>query len=94
MKLAKAIEAAEERKLAVLGDHNGREPALNLTTEEQSRALISGFDIDYEELIATAQRVAPFFAAMTLEMNSRLTHQAAWSEGFIIGLFVSIVRDE
>lgn len=91
-RLTAAFAAAEARKAAALGVENeDDERSINFSTEEQSRRIISGFDIDFDELRPIAFRAGRFFAEMGLDINLTHSHEAAWTEGLLVGLFAATV---
>lgn len=93
-RLATAINLADERKLAAIGEENGHEPSINFTTESQTRRVISGFDIEYDELRSLAMQAGAFFSALALQMSLSHTHEAAWTEGLLVGLFAASLSSE
>ena len=86
-RLETAIHAAEARKSAIFGEPEGIE--INFSTEEQSRAVFSGFDIDYDDLRPIAERAGRFHAEMALRVNLSHSHEAAWTEGLLVGLLAA-----
>lgn len=87
-RLEDAAEAAEARKLAALGDDT---VGVLTADEQQSRAVFSGFDLDFEELNATSARAGTFFAEMVAntEMSLRTIFTLAWTDAFLLGLMVA-----
>lgn len=87
--LAEAIEAAEQRKEAVLGEEAVGLPGIAFTNESETRALLSGWDIDFEEFVEISQRAGMFFAKCALVASTPETCRAAWTDGFLIGLLLA-----
>lgn len=87
--LTEAIEAAEARKVAALGDDVSGLAVGDSSL--QSRAIFSGFDLDHDELTEMANRVGIYFNAALLEgmMGPRPLFSAAWTDGFLIGLLLA-----
>lgn len=88
-KISEACERADERKLAALEGATKTDQTVCFTSEAQTRMIISGFDIDYRELRDISERAGVFFAAMATHFSLRDSHEAAWTEGLLIGLFIS-----
>ena len=87
MRLADACEAAEFRKQAALGLDDDAESAMTFTTEAQTRAMFSGYDVDYAELQKISERAGRFFAWYALMMvPMRIAAQAAWTDGLLTGI--------
>lgn len=91
-KLEAAIEAAEARKAAALGDES-----VGFVTGDnaQSRAIFSGFDLDHDELTELASRIAVYYHASVHEgmMGIRPLFSSAWIEGLLVGLMVNTLPD-
>ncbi len=92
--LTDAIEAAEARKTAVLGE--ATEPAYQIADDFQRAAILGGFDLNMDELNEVAARAGLYFAQfiagsdIPLKQNCSLT----WMDGFLVGLMVTQVAKE
>ena len=91
--LEAAIQAAEDRKRAALGERAGLVAA---DDPVQARAIFSGFDLDHDELTATANRLSAYFNAHYLDgmTGIRALFAAAWTEGVLVGLMVAQQRED
>ena len=91
-KLYRAIEAAENRKAAVLGEAEG--PTLAVTNDTFQRlAMFNGFDISPEELEEVAIRVGYFFCHMAPTIGLRALFSSAYVDGLLTGLFLATASD-
>lgn len=90
-RLERALDAAEDRKQASLGNQSGLRFPNN---ELQERAIFSGFDIDYEELTFLAARVGSYFHNSAGNVGLRALFSAAWVDGLLIGLLAASLPDE
>ena len=83
--LTEALEAAEQRKEAVLGN----EALVNMPSELQARAVFSGFDINHAEFNEVVERAGIFFASLAASTDHLSLHQViatAWVDAFLTGL--------
>lgn len=88
--LVRAIDAANARKDAILPPR-GDEGRLTITSQYEGRAIISGYDIDYEEFSSLSIGASHFIAHFAISQNLSLTEAigAAWKEGFLLGLMTA-----
>lgn len=93
--MARAIDAAERRKVAGLGLD---EPNENLTWADDlgARAIFSGFDIDYDDLHEASQNIGAYFAihARLSPHFQHLIFAAAWTDGVLMGLYIAKLQAE
>jgi hypothetical protein len=80
------MKAAEQRKLASIGDERG---VILADSELQDRAIFSGFDIDYNELVATSTNVADHFSQAAYVFGLRALFTSAWCDGLLTGLLLA-----
>lgn len=86
--LGDAIDAANARKSAGLGE-GGISGELHLTDDADGRAIISGFDVDYEELIRVMEMAGAFFTQKAcMEEPLVPLFRACWIDAFLVGLMV------
>lgn len=85
--LGEAIEAANARKSARLNDPEVGE--LYFTDDSAGRAIISGFDIDYDEMVHVIQQAGEFFTRSACQESPLIPlFRASWMDGFMVGLMV------
>lgn len=87
-RLTDAVDAVEARKESALGtDQSG----LVTGDNGQSRAIFSGFDIDFDELTEMTERVAIYYNAAVQEgmMGIRPLFSSAYIEGMLVGLMLA-----
>jgi hypothetical protein len=84
-----AIEAANSRKLAA-GIPDTTDEGLVFTQGQfTDRAVFSGFDIDYDELVSVIETVGAFFTTQACGAHPLIPlFRAAWTDGFLTGLMV------
>ena len=83
----KAVEKATERKHAIGMD--GPE----VVGEKEMRKILSGFDVDYETFVEVNYAVAAIILKEAIANNwpPHFALGAAWADGMITGLFMSVV---
>lgn len=86
--LAKAMEAANERKSAAFADESPQGITL-ADTELQDRAIFSGFDIGYDELVGTSTHVAELYSRAAHDIGLRSLFTSAWCDGLLTGLLLA-----
>ena len=86
--LAKAMEAANERKSAAFADKSPQGIAL-ADSELQDRAIFSGFDIEYGELVGTSTQVAELYSRAAHDVGLRSLFISAWCDGLLTGLLLA-----
>lgn len=91
-RLEAAIQAAEDRKTASLGDDASG--LVFSSTEMQDRAVFGGFDLDYDELLDTATRVGNYFTGMASGVGLHALFLACWLDGMLTGLLAASLRDD
>ena len=88
--LSRAIDAANARKDAIMPplEDSGQ---LTVTSEHESRALIGGYDIDYDEFTVLSIGASHFIAHLAISQDLSVTQAigAAWKEGFLLGLMTA-----
>lgn len=91
-KLERAIRAAEERKLAGLGDAAS---GIHFSSGEQAdRAIFSGFDIGYGELAATSTEVAEIYMRASHSIGLRPLFISSWCDGLLTGMLLASLPPE
>lgn len=85
-RLAQAMKAASDRKTAAVGDQAGIAFA---DSEIQDRAVFSGFDIEFGELISTSTHVAEFYSHAAHNIGLRPLFISAWCDGLLTGLLLA-----
>jgi hypothetical protein len=86
-RLQAALEAADERKRAVLQDPPD---GIHLTAGDlQDRAIFLGFDIDYTELVEISHRAAALYAHQAMTLPLVPLFLSCWVDGLLIGLFAA-----
>lgn len=88
--ITEAIEMAEARKQAVIGDTPGY--LRHSGSEANDRAIFSGLDVDYAELAHVAGNIGPSLAAQAVYMPCGALIAGAWVDGLLIGLLMGIDR--
>lgn len=84
--LSKAIDQAEDRKVAVMGES----PGLHFSpSEEHDRLVFSGLDIDYDELQQVGLSVSRYFHGQSAGVPLLPLFAAAWVDGLLIGLLAA-----
>lgn len=84
--LEKAMRQAQARKEAGVGEGAG---IVIADSETQDRAIFSGFDIDYGELVATSTAVAEFYANAAHRIGLRSLFISSWCDGLLTGLLLA-----
>lgn len=84
--LKRAMEAAQQRKTAGIGDGEG---IVMAESELQDRAIFSGFDIEYEELVATSVAVAEMYSRAAYNLGIGPLFTSAWCDGLLTGLLLA-----
>ena len=88
--LSRAIDAANARKDAIMPplEDSGQ---LTITPEREGRALIGGYDIDFDEFRTLSIGVSHFIAQFSIAQQLSITEAigAAWKEGFLLGLMTA-----
>lgn len=89
--LTDAMQAAEDRKTAALGE--AEDDTVTLPSEFQRRAVFSGFDLDEEELKEVAARAGSYMAKLAAMSDMPLSQVFAtcWTDAFLTGLMVNSV---
>lgn len=81
------MEAANERKTAGVGDD--QIGVVLADSDFQDRAIFSGFDIGYEELLATSEAIAGVYAQAAYLFGLRALFISAWCDGLLTGLLLA-----
>lgn len=86
--LGDAIEAANARKAAI-GLPESHSQIVFSESQSDDRAVFSGFDIDYDELVNVVETAGAFFTMQACGEHPLIPlFRAAWSDGFLTGLMV------
>jgi hypothetical protein len=91
--LERAMAAANERKMAALSDDDS-EGVVFAEGEFQDRAVFSGFDIQYGELIGTSAAVANVYTQAAHGTGLRPLFISAWCDGLLTGLLLGCLPAE
>ena len=87
-----AIEAANARKLAagVPELAPGEPNRLHFSEDEMDdRAVFSGFDLNYNELVRVVEAAGTFFTMQACGEHPLIPlFRASWADGFLVGLMV------
>lgn len=83
--LQKAMQQAEDRKRLV-SDENG---IVLSRSEFEDRAVFSGFDIEYEELVGTSTAVGEAYCHGARVIGLRALFISAWCDGLLTGLLLA-----
>lgn len=86
-----AVRAAEDRKYAAGLSTSGPQQLVFSEGELNDRAIFGGFDIDYDELVATIGQAAAFFSAHAAMQPLIPLFSGCWADGFLVGLMVNSV---
>lgn len=95
MTLRDAMAAVDARKTAVLGDEEPTEQTFYgdgsvrlqyAADEDQDKAVLSGYDLDYDELMEVLDEMATFFCNVSHQVGLHLTFKAALAEALQLGL--------
>jgi hypothetical protein len=85
--LTNAIEAANERKLAVGLPDDGTLKFTESTTED--RMVFGGFDLDYDEVAKAVEAAGSFFTMQACGEHPLIPlFRACWADGLLTGLMV------
>jgi hypothetical protein len=84
--LQRALEAAQERKTACV---DGEPGIVFADSEFQDRAIFSGFDIEYGELVATSTAIAELYAHTAHNIGLRSLFISSWCDGLLTGLMLA-----
>jgi hypothetical protein len=85
-KLERAMQAANDRKLAAVGAGEG---IIFSDSELQDRAVFSGYDIEYDELVKTSSTIAEFYSQNAHNVGLRPLFISAWCDGLLTGLLLA-----
>lgn len=81
-----AMEQAERRK-QIVGD--GRQGIVFADDEFDDRAIFSGFDIEYGELVGTSTAVADLYCQASHAIGLRSLFISSWCDGLLTGLLLA-----
>lgn len=81
------MRAANDRKVAVFSENDG--DSIVAGTEQQDRAMFSGFDIEYGELASTSTHIAEFYSHNAHNLGLRPLFISAWCDGLLTGLLLA-----
>jgi hypothetical protein len=88
--LARAIDAAEDRKRSALGEPETSDPILMVSGSKLREQLIfSGFDIDVDELIQTSTIASLHFTNWARTYGLVTLFSSAWTDGLLVGLMAA-----
>jgi hypothetical protein len=92
--IAEAMEAAEARKAASLGDPEIS--GLKQPTHFQRLAVFSGLDVDHGDLVDTANRAGYFLAHLAAmgEISLPKVFEAGWVDAFLTGILFHKLTEE
>jgi hypothetical protein len=85
--LERAMRAANDRKNAAIG--NDSQGIVLADSELQDRAIFSGFDVGYGELVSTSTNVADLYSHAAHGMGLRPLFISAWCDGLLTGLLLA-----
>lgn len=89
-RLRRAMELANSRKVAGLGSDSQPEGMIvTADSEAQDRAIFSGFDIGYDELVGTSTEVASLYSHAASTVGLRPLFISAWCDGLLTGLLMA-----
>lgn len=80
------MKAANDRKIAAVG---GEEGIVFADTQLQDRAVFSGFDIEYSELLSTSVHIAEFYSQNAHSIGLRPLFISSWCDGLLTGLLLA-----
>jgi hypothetical protein len=86
--LERAMRAANNRKMAGMAARDDDE-GIVFGSELQDRAVFSGFDIDYAELVSTSSHVAEFYSHNAHSLGLRPLFVSSWCDGLLTGLLLA-----
>lgn len=86
------MDAADQRKNAALGEPENPN-TISIPTQEQRRAIFSGFDLDEDELTDVAERAGSYMAnvASSGSMTLPQTFATCWIDALLVGMMVAQV---
>jgi hypothetical protein len=91
--LREAVQITENRKSTILGDHNPDDYEDGVpvriqyaASEEDDKAVFSGYDIDYDELVEVIAEQAELFCGISLHVGLRYAFRAAIADALHVGL--------
>lgn len=84
--LERAMEQAQVRKELV---GQGKEGIVFSDGEFEDRAIFSGFDIDYDELVSTSSNVAEVFCQASTLIGLRSLFISSWCDGLLTGMLLA-----
>ena len=85
------MEQAQARKEHV---GQGREGIVFADSEFDDRAIFSGFDISYEELVGTSTAVANMYTQAATIIGLRSLFISSWCDGLLTGLLMASLPPE
>jgi hypothetical protein len=85
--LERAMHAVNDRKSAVFGANHPK--GVFTGSDQQDRAMFSGFDIGYGELAGTSTQVAEFYSHAARSIGLRPLFISAWCDGLLTGLLLA-----
>lgn len=88
MKLTEAVEAANERKQAVGLCEPGDAGLVFSSSSDDDKAVFSGFNVEYDELLDIISRASWFFTHMAPNMGLRPLFAGCWADGLLVGLIM------
>lgn len=83
--LERAVLAADARKRSQTGDIDG----FVRGSEEQDRAVFSGFDIQYDELVGTSGAIADLYTMHARIIGLRALFVSCWCDGLLTGMLAA-----
>lgn len=85
--LRRAMEAAQARKVAGFGD---RVSGIVVSDADIcDRAIFGGFDIDYDELVATSIAVAEAYTQAAFNLGLGPLFSSVWCDGLLTGMLLA-----
>lgn len=85
-RLEQAMKAANDRKMAAVG---GDEGIVFSDSELADRAVFSGFDVEYGELVSTSTHIGEFYSHNAHGMGLRPLFISCWCDGLLTGLLLA-----
>lgn len=89
-RLQEAMHQANERKQAAVGVQDSELTQMIVgDTEFADRAVFSGFEIGYGELVGTSTQVAEFYSQCAHSLGLRPLFISSWCDGLLTGLLLA-----
>lgn len=90
-KLEQAMEQAHTRKQLI---GQGQQGIVFSDGKFEDRAVFSGFDLEYDELVSTSTNIADLYCQMANLMGLRSLFISSWCDGLLTGMLLASLPPE